>query len=382
MMAMLALVVGMSMAAPMTAFATEAEETGDILEDEETEGEQTTVMAEPEEGSASTPSTGSTSSAASSTASSTAKSSDSSLAHLGISPGTLSPAFSSGTHEYTATVDAGVTRISVAAKPNSSKAVIAAVNGAKSIQAGTNTVKVVVEAENGATTTYTITVTCGTAMAQSSDDTSAAVTQDAEVTGDATETDAAETNNIEGSVEELSGEEAVTFDDNGYLVYEGETYIPSAMMPEGEYVSLSKYNNLYDQSQSQSKSYMRLVIVLVILLVVLVLVIVNLIFKLRDQKADAALGLGVSHPDRGAREAEKKAAEPEIEEDADSTGMIENVSIPDSLKADLTGHTAHEGKKHAEKKPVEKKAVEKKHPEKKAKKSKEEDFEILDLNDL
>ena len=153
-----AIIFSISLAAPVTVSATEAEEAADLTDEEQEEGEQTTIVAPGAEdedasgnGGSSTGSSSGNTGTGSSAATTTAKSSDSSLSHLGISPGSLSPAFSAGTHEYTATVDAGVTAISVAAKPNSSKAVIASVSGAKSLTPGANTVKVIVEAENGAT---------------------------------------------------------------------------------------------------------------------------------------------------------------------------------------------------------------------------------------
>ena len=220
-----AITLSISFTVPVTVFATEVEE--DVIDDEQEEGEQTTIVApdadsedtSSEEGNTSGSNSGN---AAGNNSGSTAnvKSSDSSLAHLGISPGTLSPAFSAGTHEYTATVDADVTAISVAAKPGNSKAVIASVSGAKSLTPGANTVKVVVEAENGATSTYTITVNCGGATA------TAQPAPDDTVTTD-TEAPEGEISVVDMPEEEKTKETEVTFDDNGYLIYEGSAYIPS-----------------------------------------------------------------------------------------------------------------------------------------------------------
>jgi outer membrane biosynthesis protein TonB len=123
---------------------------------------------------------------------------------------------------------------------------------------------------------------------------------------------------------------------------------------------------------------MRLIILLIIVLVVLVLVIINLIFKLRDLKADAALGLSEDEPDESAGTVD--------------TGMIENLTLP----AEQAAERKEPEKKQPEKKqkhqmeetaagkqePEKKAAAKKKAKEKKAKKNTEEDFEILDLNDL
>jgi hypothetical protein len=389
-LAMMALAISMSLTVPVTAFGTEVEDT-DIIDDEEEAGEQTTVMEEDDD---STESSGNTRTDTTNTnqAATAAKSSDSSLSHLGISPGSLSPAFSSDTHSYTATVDAGVNRISVAATPTNSKAVIAAVNGARSIQAGTNTVTVIVEAENGVTTTYTITVTCGTsAAAQTTADSSQTDTDSAQAAADSAQAEEQPEGTLDIADEtadtaepEEEADDGITFDENGYLIYGGESYIPSVMVPEGEYVSLEKYNQLYNQSQAQRKTYMRLIILLVILLVVAILALVNLIFKLRDQRVDTALGLN-------REDAGDTPLEPEID-----TGMIEDVSIPESLRASLAeeapvqtpehraaGHKTPE-KKSTEKKAAEKKTPEKhrKHAEKKVWESAGEELEILDLNDL
>ena len=88
-------------------------------------------------------------------------SSDATLSSLVISPGKLSPAFSSGTKNYTVQLDEDVTAITVSATPKDSKAKVLSVNGAKSLKPGKNTVSVVVQAENGAKSTYYITVYCG-----------------------------------------------------------------------------------------------------------------------------------------------------------------------------------------------------------------------------
>lgn len=357
-----AIAISISFVAPVTALATETEDT---VDDEQEEGEQSTIMAPDADTDTDTGSNSSTTgtsggSGATGTSAGT-KSSDSSLAHMSISPGSLSPAFSSGTHEYTATVDAGVTAISVAARPNSSNAVIASVSGAKSLKPGTNTVKVVVEAQNGATTTYTITVNCGAASSTS------------QTTAQETPDTAEEGMTLEGEISTIDDSEAVdekksevTFDDNGYLIYDGNSYIPTSMMPEGEYVSLDKYNNLYEQAQAQKTKDMRLLIILIVVLVLLAIVVLNLALKLRDIRQDVALGLNDLDDDE---EPVKKQTD---------TSMIPDVKIPDVKKQDTKVS-------RTEKTPKVEKAPKAERPQKpqKVKSAKAgEDLEILDLNDL
>ena len=377
-----AITLSISFTVPVTVFATEVEE--DVIDDEQEEGEQTTIVApdadsedtSSEEGNTSGSNSGNV---AGNNSGSTAnvKSSDSSLAHLGISPGTLSPAFSAGTHEYTATVDADVTAISVAAKPGNSKAVIASVSGAKSLTPGANTVKVVVEAENGATSTYTITVNCGGATA------TAQPAPDDTVTTD-TEAPEGEISVVDMPEEEKTKETEVTFDDNGYLIYEGNAYIPSSMMPEGEYVSLDKYNKLYEQAQTQKTKYMRLLIILIVLLVLALIVILNLALKLRDVRQDEKLGLTGIADDELQKRKKSKEAKPRKETREKvvqktgaqamqtDTSMIPGVKMPDEMKTSRTEKAPNPGRSPKPEKPV-----------KTAKSAKKmEDLEILDLNDL
>ncbi|MBQ8830026.1 MAG: cadherin-like beta sandwich domain-containing protein [Oscillospiraceae bacterium] len=84
-------------------------------------------------------------------------SSDATLKALSISPGTLSPSFSSGTTSYTATVSSSTTKLNVSATKNDSKASVS-VSGT-SLKVGSNKVTVTVTAEDGTKKTYTITVT-------------------------------------------------------------------------------------------------------------------------------------------------------------------------------------------------------------------------------
>lgn len=85
-------------------------------------------------------------------------SSDSSLKSLTISPGSLSPAFSSGNKNYTVTVSSDTTSLAVSAKTNHSAARVS-VSGNNSLAVGVNWVSVTVTAEDGSTTKYVIKVT-------------------------------------------------------------------------------------------------------------------------------------------------------------------------------------------------------------------------------
>lgn len=84
-------------------------------------------------------------------------SSDSSLKSLSISPGVLSPQFSTGNTNYSVTVASDVTKLAVDAKANHDKAKVE-VFWNNNLQVGTNWVSVVVTAENGSQTTYGIKV--------------------------------------------------------------------------------------------------------------------------------------------------------------------------------------------------------------------------------
>lgn len=86
-----------------------------------------------------------------------AASSDATLKSLSVSPGKLSPSFSSSRTEYEVSVANSVTSIAVSAKTNHSAAKYS-VSGNTKLSVGNNTVKVRVAAENGSTKTYTITV--------------------------------------------------------------------------------------------------------------------------------------------------------------------------------------------------------------------------------
>lgn len=419
---------------PMPALATEpGEDYEDITDDEDEEGEQTTITAPGADGGSGGSSSGGSGSsggssssgggssssgssgsagASSPNAAGSAKSSDSSLASLGISPGSLSPAFSPGTYQYTATVDANVTKVSIPARPANSKAVIASVSGAKSIRPGTNTVKVVVEAENGTTSTYTITVYCGqgaqdTPASQPQDTTAPDMSEPATVDGQIGETkpqgEIVGVDEPEDSEEKEDEDSQISFDSNGYLIYQGNAYIPSELMPEGEYVSLKKYNDLYEQAQAAKTTSNRMMIIFVVGLVLLVIVIINLAFKLRDVRQDARLGMGLDDDETGdlylrerkaaraertaraakTEKAAKPAKTPRTREKATTVdaGMIPDVKMPDLSgreRANAAERTVSEKTRPMTKTKPAAKAPEKK----KSARRGDRDLEILDLNDL
>ena len=89
----------------------------------------------------------------------TTQSSDNTLKSIVLSNGSLSPAFSPKTKNYTATVDNSVTSLSISATPTDQKAKVTSVSGNDNLQVGENTITITVKAENGVTATYTIVVT-------------------------------------------------------------------------------------------------------------------------------------------------------------------------------------------------------------------------------
>ncbi len=106
---------------------------------------------------------------------------DSKLSAFDIAPGVLSPAFSPDITEYTSTVGADVTSVSVQAVPRASGAVIASVEGRDGLHPGINTIKVTCSAQDNTFTVYTITLTVGSADAGQPDaaDTNAGGTEGA-----------------------------------------------------------------------------------------------------------------------------------------------------------------------------------------------------------
>lgn len=85
---------------------------------------------------------------------------NSKLSNLQVSPGSLSPAFASGTTTYTVTVPGTTKDLTISATPQSSKATVS-VSGGKDLKLGANTARVTVVAENGSSTVYTLNIMCG-----------------------------------------------------------------------------------------------------------------------------------------------------------------------------------------------------------------------------
>lgn len=85
-------------------------------------------------------------------------SADAGLKSLKVSPGTLSPEFSSDVTEYSVSVGPDVTKLAVSAEANDESATVT-VNGSSDLQMGENTVNCVVTAADGQSQTYIIHVT-------------------------------------------------------------------------------------------------------------------------------------------------------------------------------------------------------------------------------
>ncbi len=100
----------------------------------------------------------------------TPKSDNANLSSLQISPGSLSPKFSTGTQNYSATVSQS--QMTVSATAEDGKASVALNGVQNNLKVGANTVKVTVTAESGATKTYTINVTRNSSPSESTTATS------------------------------------------------------------------------------------------------------------------------------------------------------------------------------------------------------------------
>ncbi len=85
-------------------------------------------------------------------------SADAGLKSLKVSPGSLSPEFSSDVTEYSVTVGPDVNKLAVSAEANDEAATVT-VSGSSNLQMGDNTVNCVVTAADGQTNTYVIHVT-------------------------------------------------------------------------------------------------------------------------------------------------------------------------------------------------------------------------------
>lgn len=261
------------------------------------------------------------------TTTTTASQSDSSLAELGISPGTISPSFSSTVTEYYATLEAGTTEIKVFATPNSSAAGIAWVTGSKTLVDGENTVKVCCGAPNGDATVYIIHVTVGSGTTSTTDTSTGTSTDTSTTTDTSTSTDTStdastqtDTNTgtdtstttdtitdatidgdtaIEGDVvdevtsaeddgelEDGSKRVRAKLDRDGNLIYKKKVYSLNSDIPSGDYVSTEKYNSIYEQYQAARKKNTMIIIIAAIVAVVLIIVIINLIMRIKDKKEE------------------------------------------------------------------------------------------------
>ncbi|MCZ8515513.1 S-layer homology domain-containing protein [Paenibacillus filicis] len=110
-----------------------------------------------------------------------AKSSNTDLSGLTLSSGTLTPAFSTGTSEYLASVGNSVSTITVTASVYDSNATMTVNNaavasgqasGALNLNVGSNTINIIITAQDGTTKTYTVAVTRKAAHSSSSGSTS------------------------------------------------------------------------------------------------------------------------------------------------------------------------------------------------------------------
>ena len=97
-------------------------------------------------------------------------SSDASLSSLTISPGKLSPAFSSDVTSYKANVENKVKKVTVSAKARDGAAKVS-VSGNEDLSVGSNKITVKVTAEDGSTKSYVITVTRAEAEKESEKET-------------------------------------------------------------------------------------------------------------------------------------------------------------------------------------------------------------------
>ncbi len=217
-------------------------------------------------------------------------------------------------------MDSTVTAVSVGATPTDSGAVIAYVNGAKSIKPGTNTIEVAVEAaDHKSVSKYTITVTCGTASSTTTTtDTTTDTSSDTTTTGTGTDTtepedgtDGQEPDGDAGSdsdsstdiggdlqlidvtdeVDEKAKAEVPEVIDmgDGTIVYNSEIYVPQSQASEPTVeaaVSKEKYDNMYDKYIKAKNRFTTTIVVTVVIVVILLFVILNLILRLQDKRIE------------------------------------------------------------------------------------------------
>lgn len=94
----------------------------------------------------------------SSTTTTPTKSSNSKLSSLQIAEGVLAPEFSSSIKEYSISIPNEITKLSISAIPDSSKATVR-ISGNEDLKVGENPIEIVVTAEDGSATTYKLLVT-------------------------------------------------------------------------------------------------------------------------------------------------------------------------------------------------------------------------------
>ena len=101
---------------------------------------------------------GTTTKPSNNTTTTTTKSNNSKLASLQIAEGVITPEFNSNVREYAVMVPNEITKLSIVATPEHSKATVK-ITGNEELQVGENNVEIVVTAEDGSTDTYKIIVT-------------------------------------------------------------------------------------------------------------------------------------------------------------------------------------------------------------------------------
>ena len=156
-------------------------------------------------------------------------STDNTLSSLEISPGVLSPAFSSNVTTYTTSVGSDCDRLTVSAAPNDSKATVK-VSGTR-MDPGLNTTTITVTAENGSKKVYTIKTT-------KSDN----VITPEQASKEAEETDGTnQGGTTDGDNNSIIQEPAVSIDGNEYKVISSFDEHP---LPSGYVQSETDYNGI------------------------------------------------------------------------------------------------------------------------------------------
>ncbi len=243
--------------------------------------------------------------------------SNSTLKELGISPGTITPVFTPGRLEYTASLPSGTTAIKVFATPTAPDGGIAYVTGSKTLVDGTNTVKVCCSAPDGTSSVYTITVNVGTVAQAPATETQGTGTTNSEgtdanagVTGtDSTtidqtiEVDPVTGLPIDTAVEtapvvdiapapevdttpktDADGHELVEvyLDEDGNIVYEDSTYVKDGK-PDGDYVTTKKYRKIQKQVKELKQQRTTFFIIAFVIGVIFVIFIINLFLRIKDK---------------------------------------------------------------------------------------------------